>query len=88
MFLWFLETMDAKDTLLTYPEAALLLRISPLTLRKKVMRREVPVLKPFGRKGKCLFSEQDLRAMLERSRVPATLPAAPGRRVKAAAGAA
>lgn len=74
---------------LTYVEAAALLHISPLTLRKKVMKREVPVLKPFGKRGKCLFSEADLRAMLERSRVPAVEPAAArGQRMRAAAGAA
>jgi len=72
---------------LTYSEAAALLHISPLTLRKKVMRRQVAVLKPFGPRGKCLFSEADLRGMVERSRVPAVEPAAaPGRRTRAAAG--
>jgi len=74
---------------LRYREAAALLGISELTLRRKVMLRQVPVLKPFGPRGRVLFAETDLLAMLERSRIPAveTL-AASGRRAKAAAGAA
>lgn len=76
-----------ETTFFTYVEAAALLRISPTTLRKKVMLRQVAFLKPFGRHGRVLFSEADLRAMLERSRVPAVEPAAaPGRRTRAAAG--
>lgn len=61
--------MDKQNDFLTYPEAARILRISPQTLRKKVSRREVPVLKPFGKRGKVLFSENDLRTFLEASRV-------------------
>ena len=57
------------DCFLRYDEAARLLRCSPETLRKKVSRREVPFIKPFGRRGAVLFSERDLLAFLEAKRV-------------------
>jgi len=59
----------SDDRFLNYIEAAQLLRMSPLTLRKKVSQKKVPVIKAFGRKGRVLFSENDLRAFLEASRV-------------------
>ncbi len=77
--------MNTSDSLLTYPEAALFLRISPLTLRKKVMAKKVPHLKPYGARGKVLFRESDLRSFLERSLVPADPAAARGRRAGRAA---
>jgi excisionase family DNA binding protein len=63
---------------LRYREAAALLGISELTLRRKVMLRQVPVLKPFGPRGRVLFAETDLLAMLERSRVPALVESKKG----------
>ena len=57
------------DSFLRYEEAAQLLRCSVQTLRKKVAHREVPFIKPFGRKGAVLFSERDLLAFLEAKRV-------------------
>ena len=55
--------------LLNYSEAAGVLKIAVLTLRKKVMRREVPFLKPFGPKGRVLFEREALEAFLAASRV-------------------
>jgi excisionase family DNA binding protein len=57
------------DSYLRYEEAARLLRCSPQTLRKRVSQRQIPYIKAFGRKGRVLFSENDLRAFLEASRV-------------------
>jgi excisionase family DNA binding protein len=50
---------------LRYPEAAALLGISPLTLRGKVSRHQVPFLKPFGPKGRVLFDPDRLRAFVQ-----------------------
>jgi excisionase family DNA binding protein len=61
--------MEDDDCFLRYEEAARLLRCSVQTLRKKVARREVPFIKPFGRKGATLFSERDLRAFLKERRI-------------------
>ena len=58
-------------TLWDYREAAEYLHVAPSTLRRKVMERSIPVLKPFGRKGRVLFSQADLRELVEKSRVPA-----------------
>ena len=49
-------------TLLTYPEAAEVLRISPLTLRKKVSQGMVP-------HGRVLFLRSDLERMIQSSRI-------------------
>ena len=56
--------------LLDYTEASELLRIKPSTLRKKVMERVVPCVKPFGRKGRTLFVKSDLLDFIEKHRVP------------------
>ncbi len=61
--------MNNNESFLNYPEAALLLRISPQTLRKKVCRREIPYFKPFGPRGRVLFSETDLMAFIKSTRV-------------------
>ena len=58
-----------NENLLTYDEAAKVLRISPATLRKKVMERSVPFIKLFGRKGRVLFSPEDLGAFLKSKKV-------------------
>jgi hypothetical protein len=62
---------ESNAELWTYAEAARFLRITTQTLRKKVSLHQVPVLKPFGRKGRALFAPDDLRAMVEASRQPA-----------------
>lgn len=54
--------------LLTYEEAAELLRISPVTLRKKVMRGEIAHYKPFGPRSRVFFTEDDLENLLLASR--------------------
>jgi hypothetical protein len=54
-----------------YPAAAAFLNISPSTLRRKVMLKEVPHVKPFGGKhSRVLFDPEDLRALIERGKVP------------------
>ena len=63
--------MDILNELWDYGQAARFLRIAPQTLRKKVSQGQVPALKPFGKKGRTLFSPEELRAMVQRSRVPA-----------------
>ena len=50
--------------LMTYEETARLLRRSESTLRKDVAMRRIPVLKPFGKRGKVLFSRQALSEWL------------------------
>ncbi len=55
--------------LLDYKEAAEVLRCSPLTLRKKVMLRKIPHLKPFGKNSRTFFLQEDLeKFILERRR--------------------
>jgi excisionase family DNA binding protein len=66
-------------SLLTYREAAAFLRISPLTLRKKVSKRQVPCLKPFGRNGKTLFDPEALHAFVQDSAVE-MIPSAPAKK--------
>lgn len=53
-----------------YPEAAEFLGISPLTLRRYVMLKKIPYLKPFG-KGKTpvLFDPAALSEFVKASRV-------------------
>ncbi len=57
------------DHLLTYTEAAQILRLSPATLRKKVMERSVPFIKLFGRKGRVLFERAALERFIESKKV-------------------
>jgi excisionase family DNA binding protein len=59
----------SDDNFLRYEEAAKLLRCCPQTLRKRVCYRQIPFIKPYGKRGMVLFSENDLRAFLEASRV-------------------
>ena len=84
--------------LLTYEEAARLLRRAPATLRKDVMLRRVPYVKLFGAKGAVRFEREALERLIEASRVEpsaigksgtskAAVPAAaPGRRRASAGG--
>ncbi len=50
--------------LLDYSEAAEYLRCSPATLRKKVMVRAVPFVKPFGKNGRVFFIAEDLEKLV------------------------
>ena len=53
---------------LTYPEAAVLLALSPQTLRQYVMCRKIP----FYKIGKSVrFSESELETWLAEKRIPA-----------------
>lgn len=52
-----------------YEQAAAFMGISPLTLRGKVCRREVPYIKPFGPHGRVLFNPDRLREFVERGAV-------------------
>ncbi len=54
---------------LRYPAAAALLGISPLTLRAKVSRHQVPFCKPFGSRGAVLFDPERLREFVQRGAV-------------------
>ncbi len=58
--------MDLK--LLNYSEAAEVLRCSPLTLRKYVMDRRVPFVKPFGPNGRVFFLVDELENFILRGR--------------------
>lgn len=55
--------------LLNYFEAAEFLRVSPLTLRKKVSQGTIPHLKPFGPHSRVFFDAEELEQLLESSRV-------------------
>jgi len=46
--------------LLNYLEAAELLRVSPYTLRRYVMEKRIPHIKPFGPHGRVFFLREDL----------------------------
>ncbi len=55
--------------LLTYPEAAQMLGIAPVTLRKLVMGKRIPYLKPFGKHSKVFFLPEDIEQFLLAGRV-------------------
>jgi excisionase family DNA binding protein len=52
-----------------YAEAAQYLNITAGTLRRKVMLRQVPFYRPFGKHGRILFDPDDLREFVKASRV-------------------
>lgn len=54
--------------LLTYKEVAQMLRLHPVTVRKKVAAGAIPYLKPFGRRGPTRFDAADIERLLEQSR--------------------
>jgi len=54
--------------LLRYNEAAQMLRVSPLTLRKKVSEGTIPHLKPFGPHSRVYFDAEELERFLDASR--------------------
>lgn len=56
-----------------YPAAARYLGIAETTLRRKVMELEVPFYRPFGLKGRVLFSPRDLEEFVQASKVPAAV---------------
>jgi len=56
--------VGTKMKLLDYNEAAEVLRCSPLTLRKKVMLKEIPHIKPFGHNGRTFFLAEDLEKFI------------------------
>jgi hypothetical protein len=58
------------NEMLNYDEAAAFLRCSPSHLRKLVMLRQVPHLKPFGPNGRVFFLKADLEEFLQVSRRP------------------
>jgi excisionase family DNA binding protein len=65
--------MSGND-LLGYNEAAPLLGIASQTLRRLVMKKGVPHLKPFGTRGRTFFLRDDLESWLLSSRVEAAEP--------------
>ena len=54
--------------LLSYGEAAAILRCSPVSLRRRVMLGQLPHLKPYGPRGRVFFLQEDLEAFLLASR--------------------
>ena len=54
--------------LLNYREAAEQLRVSPYTLRRYVMERKIPHLKPFGPHGRVFFLPEDLEKFVAAGR--------------------
>ena len=63
--------------LLSYEEASEVLRCAPGTLRKRVMRGEVPHIKFGGRNGRVFFRRQDLERFVNDHQVD---PVADGNR--------
>ena len=60
-----MSTSDSFPDLLSYEEAAQLLRRAPTTLRRDVMRGTLPVVKLYGPRGRTLFSRQALLELIE-----------------------
>jgi len=59
------------NKLWNYREAADYLNVSPGTLRRWVMLRRIPYLKPFGANSRVLFDPDDIKRFVYASRVPA-----------------
>ena len=55
--------------LLDYKETAALLRCSPGTLRKYVMNRVVPHVKPFGPNGRVFFLKDEIEKFIDGKKV-------------------
>jgi hypothetical protein len=64
-----MDDLKTLSSMWRYPEAASFLGVSPATLRRKVMLRKVPFMRPFGFKGRILFDPEDLVAFVKASRV-------------------
>jgi hypothetical protein len=56
-------------TIMWYIEAAPILHRSVSSLKKDVMKGQVPHMKPFGPRGRVLFCKEDLEKFLADSRV-------------------
>ena len=65
------SNQDRERRYLRYPGAALLLGVSESHLRKLVMARAVPHVKPFGARGRVLFDRLELERFIDEHRVPA-----------------
>jgi hypothetical protein len=64
-----MSNINSVCDLWRYPEAARFLGISPASLRRKVMLKEVPHYKPFGPHSRVFFSPDDLAEFVRASRV-------------------